>query len=96
MTPAEVRYCTALMMSAKERAAPLIQQILDRTDVTSGELCSDIRTARISNVRQLIMAALHDRGFTTTEIGALLGRDHTTVCHGIRAAKARAAKMEIR
>ena len=90
LTSAEIAACKAVASSAHTRARPVILAILKECRVTVEELTSDTRTDRIAHARQIIMAALHDRGFSTTEIGGLLGRDHTTVIHGIRAANARA------
>ena len=90
LTPAELSACKAIAMTAQDRARPVIMAILKSAKVTEAEFASDIRTERIAHTRQIIMAALHDRGFSTTQIGALLGRDHTTVIHGIRAAYDRA------
>lgn len=92
LTPAEMAACKAVAMTPQERAAPIIVAILIEANVTEAELASDIRTKRVAAVRQIVMTALYDRGFTLIEIGGLLGRDHTTVLAGIRAARARAAE----
>ena len=90
LTTAEIAACKAVATSAQTRARPVIVAILKECGVTIAELTSDIRTDRIAHTRQIIMAALYDRGFSTVEIGGLLGRDHSTVIHGIRATNARA------
>jgi len=39
----------------------------------------------ISNARQEIMFALRQRGWSYPRIGQVLGRDHTSIIHGVRA-----------
>ena len=41
--------------------------------------------------RQEVMLAAHRAGYSMPQIGRFLGRDHTTVLHGIRQAEAREA-----
>jgi chromosomal replication initiation ATPase DnaA len=48
------------------------------------------RTHELSKARQDFMDAAYSAGFTLTEIAKVLGgRDHTTILHGIRAARKR-------
>lgn len=42
--------------------------------------------------RQHFMTLAAENGFSTTQIGNFLGRDHTTVMHGIVAHRARVAR----
>ena len=53
--------------------------------VTLDLLTSPFRWEPLSTTRQAFMAAASDAGFTQSEIGRFLGRDHKTVAHGIRA-----------
>lgn len=45
----------------------------------------------IAHPRQEFMFLARRAGFTTTQIGNFLGRDHSTVCHGSEAHEARVA-----
>lgn len=60
--------------------------------VTLEELMGPRRTAAICGARHECFALLHGLGWATTSIGALFGRDHVTVIHGIRAHDRRIAK----
>ena len=95
LTPAEMAACKAVAMTPQERARPIILAILKECRVTKKELASDLRSDRVARARQIIMAALHDRDFPVKQISALLGRDRTTVNHGIEAEKARAAATPV-
>ena len=61
-------------------------------DLTVVELRSPVRTINISHPRQEAMLIMHEAGYSMPRIGRFFSRDHTTVLHGIRAAKARMAK----
>ena len=45
------------------------------------------RSRRICRARYAIFAALRQQGMSYAKIGALTGRDHSTVIHGIKRAK---------
>ena len=61
---------------------------LDPADITGRN-----RAFAISHPRQEAMARMRDAGFSTTQIGRVLGRrDHTTIVHGARAHHARQQK----
>ncbi len=59
--------------------------------VTVEAMQAKSRSHGVSIPRQLAMADMHEAGFSTPVIGRFFNRDHTTVLHGIKAAKARAA-----
>lgn len=67
--------------------------VCERRGVTLAEVLGDRRTKHISRVRQEVMAMAYDTGrFSYPKIGQYLGgRDHTTVLHGVRQFRARAA-----
>ena len=61
--------------------------------VTVAELRGPIRERRVAWPRQDFMLAANKAGHSLTRIGDYLGgRDHTTVLHGIRRARERAAE----
>jgi chromosomal replication initiation ATPase DnaA len=60
--------------------------------LTLDELRSDDRSWGVSHTRQYAMHLMAEAGHSGPVIGRFFGRDHTTVQHGIRAARARIAK----
>jgi len=52
--------------------------------VTSAQIMSRESTAPVCKARWGVMRALRDDGFTLAQIGRWLGRDHTTIMHGLR------------
>ena len=53
--------------------------------VEPSEIMSHSRRKPVCDARRAVMRQLRADGFTTTQIGRWLGRDHTTVVHGLRA-----------
>jgi chromosomal replication initiation ATPase DnaA len=49
------------------------------------------RTARVVQARKALMLLLHEQGFSYPRIGAVLGRHHSTVIHGVRRMQREAA-----
>lgn len=56
-----------------------------RYGVSADDICAPTRGSdQVVLARQALMAALRHRGLSYPQIGRLIGRDHTTVMHGIR------------
>lgn len=54
--------------------------------VPVAEIMGHNNAPRVSRARQAVMAEAHLRGLSTTRIGAVLRRDHSTVLYGIKRA----------
>ena len=54
------------------------------------ELRGKGREIRVSHPRQEAMLMMHEAGYSMPRIGRFFKRDHTTILHGIRAARTRA------
>lgn len=59
---------------------------------TRAELLGPRGPAPLSRARQWVMAELRAAGWSLPRIGRFLGRDHTTVLHGLRCEAARRAE----
>lgn len=73
----------------KRRMAEIAAAVAFANDLTLAELKSDGRTQKISWPRQDAMLAMQEAQFSLSQIGRFFKRDHTTVLHGVRAAKLR-------
>lgn len=87
----------AVTAASPEFAAPGMRGMIEiaasvaaDNGLTLAELRGDIRAFEVSRPRQYAMKLMADAGHSQSAIGRFFGRDHTTVMHGIRAAKARA------
>jgi len=66
--------------------------VITRASIETGVKVSEIRGAsrsyHLCRPRWAVMAAMHRAGWSTPQIGHMLGgRDHTTVLHGIKRAR---------
>lgn len=66
---------------APDVAASLMQEVADIFRCTPDAIASESRVAKLVDARTVVAAVLDSRGWTTTQIGDLLNRDHTTVCN---------------
>lgn len=73
------------------RLATIVQEVSQETGIKWTSILSNKRTRHIAHARQLVMYVARREGFTLGEIGAFLGRDHTTIMHGIRSEEQRRA-----
>ncbi|MDI9407797.1 MAG: helix-turn-helix domain-containing protein [Candidatus Pacebacteria bacterium] len=78
----------ASVLSAAKMSEIAARVALTR-DMTVVELRGPSQLAHISRPRQEAMLIMHEAGYSMPRIGRFFHRDHTTVLHGIRAAKAR-------
>jgi len=73
-----------LLMLAERGLLADVDRICQENHVLPEEVCSDSRRKKVSATRMRLYAHLRGLGFSLPEVGALLGRDHTTVLYGIR------------
>ena len=85
-TPEEKRY-------RKFQMTDIIRKFLDAEEVSSFDLYGRRKdNLHVMEVRQKICFILHERGFSTPEIGEMIERDHTTVMYNIKKYKERIQK----
>lgn len=72
-------------LSSGKTSGAITREVLDANpDVTLADLTGPSRRQRIVDVRQLVMFRLgRETGLSTTQIGKLLNRDHSTVVYAI-------------
>lgn len=51
---------------------------------TADEVLSPSRTAKLVQARQDCIVMFRERGYSTTEIGRIMRRDHTTIVHALQ------------
>lgn len=62
----------------------LLASVADYYNVTVDDLLSPSRRRQVMRPRQVAMYLLHDHlGLSHATIGLLLGRDHSTITHGV-------------
>lgn len=78
--------CAALSAA---RMSDIAARVALLHEITVAELRGTSRQVRYAHPRQEAMLIMHEAGYSMPRIGRFFHRDHTTVLHGIRAAKAR-------
>lgn len=90
LTPAEADACTATAdLRAGRTIKALVHAVAEATGISAQAIYGRNRSRHVNRARQIVMLAAHERGMGLSEIGRALGRDHSTVDHGIKAEKAR-------
>lgn len=72
-------------MSPRDRTMAILREIANRHDVGLAELLGPTRYGELGHPRRVAWRFLRRRGFSTTQLGQLFGRDHTTIIYGMRA-----------
>ncbi|MBR6311297.1 MAG: hypothetical protein IKR52_08900 [Paludibacteraceae bacterium] len=62
----------------------IFREVKDKTGVQSGEIISRSRTWRIHRARILFCQLCRLQGYTTTEIGVMIQRNHATVLNMLK------------
>ena len=91
LTPAEIDACTNAAAARARAISPIVHAVAQASGIPASQIYSRSRKAHVNRARQIVMLAAHERGMSLSEIGRALGRDHTTIDHGIKAEKARRA-----
>jgi len=69
----------------------IVAEVSDATGIPADEITGTRGKPHVSRARQVVMYVAWRNGFTKSEIGRALGRDHTTVMHGVCAEAGRRA-----
>lgn len=90
LTQSELDACgEAAEMNSSEVLRSVVHAVAEATGISAREIYGRDRSAHVSRARQIVMLAANERGVSLSEIGRSLGRDHTTVAHGVAAERAR-------
>lgn len=68
------------------RIEALVEVVANHTGYTPKQIRGPGRTRSLVDARHAVMRLARDEGFSLSEIGGALGRDHTSVHHGCRRA----------
>lgn len=81
----DIAVAKRLYVASAEKMRDILKQVSRETGVSVDAILGSSKVAAISAARQMVMAISAREGMSTTRIGKLLQRDHTTVMHGIAA-----------
>lgn len=70
-------------MTPREKNLALIHEIAEPHGYTVEDIIGKARHKKLVAVRCMCIRALRDEGYSTTEIGRIMNRDHSTICHAL-------------
>jgi chromosomal replication initiator protein len=65
-----------------------IEAIAKLYDYTVEDVLGKSKLKALVAVRRKCVVMLRDKGYSTTEIGRIMNRDHSTICHALQKSKA--------
>lgn len=91
LSPEALAACQAVFAQHRSTVLLIVEAVSEATGIPTQHILSKKRTARIARARQIVMFEARQAGLSYHQIGTALGRDHTTIMHGIRMEKKRRA-----
>lgn len=83
--PQACEFLGSFSKTPRQRTLDRIALIAAKHRLNVDQIMSSDRRYRTSRARQEVMWTFRQDGWSFPKIGALVGRDHTTVMHGVRA-----------
>jgi chromosomal replication initiation ATPase DnaA len=71
-------------MTPKEKTLADIAAIAEPYYYTVEDILGPSRFKRLVYVRRLCVSMLRQKGYSTTEIGRIMNRDHSTICNSLK------------
>jgi chromosomal replication initiation ATPase DnaA len=84
----EVVLVDSLGMTPRQLNMELIAAIAQEYDYTIEDVLGKSKLKALVAVRRKCMVMLRDKGYSTTEIGRIMKRDHSTVVHALQKSRA--------
>ena len=89
LSPAAIASCKAVYAQNCHTVHQIVDAVAEATGISAKRIMSQRRDAPTARARQIVMYEARQQGLSFSQIGAALGRDHTSVMHGVRAEQAR-------
>lgn len=89
LSPESIAACKVVFGLHRNRVLELIDAVAAETGIPAKQIRGRCRKAHIVRARQIVMYEARQLGLSLLQIADAMGRDHTTIMHGIRAEQAR-------
>lgn len=70
-------------MTPREKNLKDIENLAEGYGYTVADILGKSRFKRVVAVRRLCILMLREKGYSTTEIGRIMNRDHSTIVHAL-------------
>ena len=74
-------------MTPREKNRVSIHAIAQEHDYTFEDIVGHCKTKHLVTVRRQCVVMLREKGYSTTEIGRIMNRDHSTIVHALQMVK---------
>ncbi len=88
LTASDLARCRAIRAPG-DAVAAIVEAVAAETGISAADIRGTRRWANISAARQVVYYAAHRDGVSVPQIAAAMGRDASTVQHGIKAERER-------
>jgi chromosomal replication initiation ATPase DnaA len=75
-------------MTPREQNLADIEVIAKEHRFTLEDILGKSKFGPLVKVRRKCVVMLHEKGYSTTEIGRIMKRDHSTICHALQKSRA--------
>lgn len=75
-------------MTPKEKNLAAIEAIAQEHGFTAEDILGKSKFKMLVKVRRKCVVMLREKGYSTTEIGRIMKRDHSTIVHSLQKSKA--------
>lgn len=86
----EVVLVDTLGMTPRQANMLQIEEIAKEHCFTVEDILGPRKFKHLVTVRRKCIVMLREKGYSTTEIGRIMNRDHSTICHALQMSKAKA------
>ena len=84
----EVVLVDSLGMTPRQANMLQIEEIAKVYGYTAADILGKRKLKALVAVRRQCVVMLRKKGYSTTEIGRIMNRDHSTICHALQMSKA--------
>ena len=89
LSPESIAACKVVFGLHRNRVLELIDAVSAETGIPAKQIRGRCRKAHIVRARQIVMYEARQLGLSYPQIARAMGKDHTTIIHGVRAEEQR-------
>lgn len=89
LSPEAVAACNAVFAQNRHTVHQIIDAVAEATGIPAKRILGTNRDAPTARARQIVMYEARQAGLSYPQIARAMGKDHTTIIHGVRAEEQR-------
>jgi chromosomal replication initiation ATPase DnaA len=84
LSPEAIAACNQVFIQHRCTVLKIVDAVSEAAGIPARHILSQKRTAAVARARQIVMYEARQAGLSYPQIGMVLGRDHTSVMHGVK------------